>query len=55
MFCSKCNKSLVICTCEDCEKRLESLRKLPSLSIAVEQNIEARKIAGNWKDTTSHG
>ena len=50
MFCSVCSKSLAYCTCLDCEERLEKLRNNPTLSIAIEQNIEARKEAGNWKE-----
>lgn len=44
MYCMKCNKNIINCTCPDIEERLKSLQKNPVISIAIESNLIERKI-----------
>ena len=44
MFCMKCNKNVIDCTCTDIDERLGKLRKNPVLSLAVESNLSERRI-----------
>jgi hypothetical protein len=43
MWCCKCNKDLVDCSCPDIDERLANLRSSPYCGIAIQQNIERRK------------
>jgi hypothetical protein len=39
----KCDKSLALCECPDIEERLAELAKVPSVAIAVAQNVVERQ------------
>jgi len=44
MYCMRCNKNIINCTCPDIEERLNSLGTNPVLSIAIESNLIERKM-----------
>ena len=44
MFCMRCNRDIVNCSCTDIEERLKSLQKNSVLSIAAESNLIERKM-----------
>jgi hypothetical protein len=44
MYCMRCNKNIINCTCPDIEERLKSLGNNPILSIAIESNLIERKM-----------
>jgi len=44
MYCIKCNKHIVDCTCLDIEERLKKLQKNSVISIAATSNLFDRKM-----------
>ncbi len=44
MFCTKCQKDIPWCTCQDIDKRMRRLAEAPSLATAVQQNMKARRL-----------
>ncbi len=44
MYCIKCNKHIVDCSCPDIEERLKELQKNDVMSIAATSNLIDRKM-----------
>ncbi len=43
MFCVKCQRDLILCSCPDLAQRLEALAKHPVIGLAARQNQDAIK------------
>lgn len=50
MYCTKCNKHIIECTCLDIEERLKKLQENPVMSIAATSNLLDRKIKRNLNE-----